>query len=83
MLNAQPGIPTRDGVLHETSFGDAVLPLDMIDHAIEVDAPLTSPEQIVIDDAARVIAQRIAQRAPTAPYSKPASAPYPTPWTSR
>ena len=46
------------------TFGDAVLPLDIIDHAIEVDAPLTSPEQIVIDDAARVIAQRIAQRVP-------------------
>ena len=145
MLNAQPGIPTRDGVLHETSFvgpgmrdsdslryvpsrlsllprlfrsslppdavvihtslphngtvslgtevnvlpaaieevqrrgglvlaqmnaqmpytfGDAVLPLDVVDHAIEVDAPLTSPGQLVVDDAARVIGQRIAERIP-------------------
>ena len=145
ILNAQPGIPTRDGVLHETSFvgpgmrdsdslryvpsrlsllpqlfrsslppdaavihtslprngtvslgtevnvlpaaieevrrrgglvlaqmnsqmpytfGDAVLPLDMIDHAIEVDEPLTSPGQVEVDDAARVIGQRIAERVP-------------------
>ena len=145
MLNAQPGIPTREGVLHETSFvgpgmrdsdslryvpsrlsllpqlfrsslppdavlihtstphhgtvslgtevnvlpaaieevrrrgglvlaqmnaqmpytfGDAVLPLDMIDHSIEVDVPLPSPGQLVVDDAARAIGQRIAQRIP-------------------
>jgi len=145
MLNAQPGIPTRDGVLHETSFvgpgmrdsaslsyvpsrlsllprlfrsslppdavlihtsrphhgtvslgtevnvlpaaieevrrrgglvlaqmnaqmpytfGDAVLPLDMIDHSIEVDVPLLSPGQPVVDDASRVIGERIAQRIP-------------------
>lgn len=145
MLNAQPGIPTREGVLHETSFvgagmrdsdslryvpsrlsllprlfrsslppdavvihtslphhgtvslgtevnvlpaaieevrrrgglvlaqmnaqmpytfGDAVLPLDMIDYAIDVDVPLPSPGQLVVDDASRVIGQRIAHRIP-------------------
>jgi len=145
MLNAQPGIPVRDGVVHETSFvgpgmrmsdslhyvpsrlsllprlfasslppdavlihtsaphrgtvslgtevnvlpaaieevrrrggvvlaqmntqmpytlGDAVLPLGMIDHAIEVDTAMTSPWPIAIDDAARVIGQRIAHMVP-------------------
>ena len=145
MLNAQPGIPTRDGVIHESSFvgagmrdsdtlryvpsrlsllpllfrsslppdvvvlhtslphnglvslgtevnvlpaaveevrrrgglvlaqmnarmpytfGDAELPLDLIDHSIEVDEPMASPGQIVIDDTARVIGQRIAERVP-------------------
>lgn len=46
------------------TFGDAVLPLDMIDHSIEVDVPLLSPGQLVVDDASRVIGQRIAQRIP-------------------
>ncbi|HSE71898.1 MAG TPA: acetyl-CoA hydrolase/transferase C-terminal domain-containing protein [Nocardioidaceae bacterium] len=143
MLNAQPGIPTREGVQHETSFvgpgmrmspdlryvpsrlsllprlfrstlppdvvvlhtslphqgtvslgtevnvlpaaveevrrrgglviaqmnprmpythGDAVLSLDLVDHALEVDEPLASPGEMVIDDAARVIGERIAHR---------------------
>jgi len=46
------------------TFGDAVLPLDMIDHSIEVDVPLPSPGQLVVDDASRVIGKRIAQRIP-------------------
>jgi acyl-CoA hydrolase len=46
------------------TFGDAVVPLDMIDHAIEVDEPLPSPRQTTTDDAATVIGQRIAVRVP-------------------
>jgi acyl-CoA hydrolase len=145
VLNAQPGIPSRDGVLHETSFvgpgmrlterlsyvpsrlsllpllfrtslppdvvvlhtslpskgtvslgtevnvlpaaveevrrkgglvlaqmnaqmpytfGDAVLPLEVVDHAIEVDVPLASSPGPAVDDASRVIGERIAARVP-------------------
>jgi acyl-CoA hydrolase len=145
VLNAQPGLPTRDGVVHETSFvgvgmrfspgltyvptrlsllpvlfgttlppdvavlhtslphqgtvslgtevnvlpaavdevrrrgglvvaqmnaqmpytfGDAVLPLDLVDHAIEVDEPLASPAPLFLDDDARLIGGRIADRVP-------------------
>jgi len=37
------------------TFGDAVVPLDLVDHAIEVDTPLASPQQQGIDEAAQVI----------------------------
>lgn len=44
------------------TFGDAVIPLEHIDQAIEVDIPLCSPLPWDMDDDARVIAQRIASR---------------------
>jgi acyl-CoA hydrolase len=46
------------------TYGDAVLPLDMVDHAVEVDIPLASPAQPVLDDASRVIGERVAARVP-------------------
>jgi acyl-CoA hydrolase len=44
------------------TFGDAVVPLEHLDHAIEVDVPLASPATPVLDDASRVIGQRVASR---------------------
>lgn len=145
MLNAQPGIPHRDGVTHETSFvgagmrhserlsyvpsrlslvprlfgttmapdvvlvhastprsgtislgtevnvlpsaieevrrrggsviaqlnpqmpytyGDAVIPVDQVDFAIEAEEPLVSPHHVDMDDAARRIGELIAHRVP-------------------
>ena len=46
------------------TLGDAVLPLEIIDHAISVDVPLASAPHHVIDDEARMIGQRIAARVP-------------------
>ena len=46
------------------TFGDAVLPLDLVDHAIEVDEPLASHAPLFLDDAARLIGGRIADRVP-------------------
>ena len=46
------------------TFGDAVLPLEVVDHAIEVDVPLAAPPRHPVDDAARVIGERIAARVP-------------------
>lgn len=46
------------------TFGDAVLSLDAVDHAVEVDEELLSPAHVEIDDAARVIGRRIADRVP-------------------
>lgn len=44
------------------TYGDAVLPLDMLDHVLEVDAPLASPGHVEIDDAARAIGTLVADR---------------------
>jgi len=46
------------------TYGDAVVPLEMVDHAIEVDVPLASPSPLPVDDAARAIGERIAARVP-------------------
>jgi acyl-CoA hydrolase len=42
------------------TFGDAEVPLDAIDGAIEVDEPLPSPREHQSDDAAHVIGERVA-----------------------
>jgi acyl-CoA hydrolase len=44
------------------TFGDAVIPVDVVDHAIEVDEPLATPVRHVPDDAAEQIGRRIAAR---------------------
>jgi acyl-CoA hydrolase len=44
------------------TFGDAVVPVDVVDHAIEVDAPLATPAHHAPGDAARQIGDRIAAR---------------------
>ena len=44
------------------TFGDAVIPLEHVDHAIEVDVPLASPTLIAPDDASRIIGERVAAR---------------------
>jgi acyl-CoA hydrolase len=46
------------------TFGDAVVPLELVDHLVEVDVPLASPARHDVDDAARVIGERIAARVP-------------------
>ncbi len=46
------------------TFGDAVLSLEDVDYAVEVDEPLASPGRVDIDDAARSIGDRIAHRVP-------------------
>jgi acyl-CoA hydrolase len=46
------------------TYGDAVIPLEEVDHALEVDQPLASPPAFEIDDAARAIGDRIADRVP-------------------
>jgi acyl-CoA hydrolase len=46
------------------TFGDAVLSLDLVDHALEVDEPLLSPGAVEIDDASRLIGERLAARVP-------------------
>lgn len=46
------------------TFGDAVLSLDLVDHAIEADEPLLSPGPREIDDSARIIGERVAARVP-------------------
>jgi acyl-CoA hydrolase len=43
------------------TFGDAEVPLDAIDGALEVDEPLPSPPERLGDDAAQVMGERIAQ----------------------
>jgi acyl-CoA hydrolase len=43
------------------TFGDAEVPLDAIDGAIEVDEPLPSPPEHSNDDAAHVIGERVAR----------------------
>lgn len=44
------------------TYGDAVVSTDLIDYAIEVDQPLASPPAIPIDDTARQIGLRVADR---------------------
>ena len=44
------------------TFGDAVIPLEHIDHRIEVDAALASPLPTAVDDASRIIGERVASR---------------------
>ncbi len=44
------------------TYGDAVVPTDLIDYAIAVDEPLVSPAAYVPDDSARLIGERVAAR---------------------
>ncbi|HET9655269.1 MAG TPA: acetyl-CoA hydrolase/transferase C-terminal domain-containing protein [Kineosporiaceae bacterium] len=44
------------------TFGDAVLPLDLIDYGVEVDEPLSSPTALPLDDISRAIGERVAAR---------------------
>ncbi|HEX6234727.1 MAG TPA: acetyl-CoA hydrolase/transferase C-terminal domain-containing protein [Jiangellaceae bacterium] len=44
------------------TFGDAVLPADLIDYAITVDEPLSSPAAYVLEDSARLIGEQVAAR---------------------
>jgi acyl-CoA hydrolase len=44
------------------TFGDAVLPLDMVDYGVEVDEPLASPTALPLDDVSRAIGERVAAR---------------------
>jgi acyl-CoA hydrolase len=44
------------------TFGDAILPLDMIDYGVEVDEPLASPSAVPLDDVSRTIGERVAAR---------------------
>lgn len=46
------------------TFGDAVLPADQVDYAVEVEEPLASPHHHDIDDAANRIGELIAHRVP-------------------
>jgi acyl-CoA hydrolase len=42
------------------TYGDAVLPVDEVDYAIEVDEPLTSPSPRPVGDVSRKIGERVA-----------------------
>jgi acyl-CoA hydrolase len=44
------------------TFGDAEIGVDLIDYAIEVDAPLPSPGALEIDDISAAIGERVATR---------------------
>ena len=44
------------------TFGDGVLPLEVVDFAVEVDEPLASPGSVPLDDTARAIGTRVAER---------------------
>ncbi|HEX5995425.1 MAG TPA: acetyl-CoA hydrolase/transferase C-terminal domain-containing protein [Jiangellales bacterium] len=44
------------------TFGDAVIPTDQIDYAIDVDEPLASPAEYQIEDTARQIGDQVASR---------------------
>jgi acyl-CoA hydrolase len=44
------------------TFGDAVLPLELVDYGVEVDEPLTSPAVLPLDDISRSIGDRVAAR---------------------
>ncbi len=46
------------------TYGDSVIPLDKIDHLVEIDQPLSSPSPFVLDDASREIGARVAARVP-------------------
>ncbi len=42
------------------TYGDAVLPCDVVDYTIEVDEPLTSPTPRAVSDVSRQIGERVA-----------------------
>lgn len=44
------------------TFGDAVVPLDVVDYGVEVDEPLASPAALPLDDISRAIGERVAAR---------------------
>jgi acyl-CoA hydrolase len=44
------------------TFGDAALPLDLIDYGIEVDEPLPSPQALPLDDISQSIGGKVAAR---------------------
>ena len=44
------------------TFGDAVLPLELVDFGVEVDEPLVSPGTTPLDDISRAIGERVAAR---------------------
>ncbi len=44
------------------TFGDAEIPVDLIDYAVEVDTVLTSPGLMEIDDVSAAIGERVAAR---------------------
>jgi acyl-CoA hydrolase len=46
------------------TFGDAVLPVDAVDYAIEVDEPLPSPAGGPLDDTSAQIGELVARRVP-------------------
>ncbi|GAA1298928.1 acetyl-CoA hydrolase/transferase family protein [Saccharothrix xinjiangensis] len=46
------------------THGDGVLPCEEVDHAIEVDEPLTSPEPRVVGEVSHAIADRVAALVP-------------------
>lgn len=44
------------------TYGDAVLPMELIDYGVEVDEELASPGSIPLDDISRAIGERVAAR---------------------
>jgi acyl-CoA hydrolase len=46
------------------TFGDGVLPLDVVDYAVEVDEPLASPAPPPLDETSREIGARVASLVP-------------------
>ncbi len=44
------------------TFGDAVLPLDLVDYGVEADEVLPSPPALVLDEESRTIGERVAGR---------------------
>jgi acyl-CoA hydrolase len=46
------------------TYGDGVLPLDVVDYALEVDEPLASPPRLPLDDVSQAIGARVAERVP-------------------
>lgn len=46
------------------TFGDAVLPFEAIDYAVEVDHPLTSPPHLALNEKSQAIGERVAARVP-------------------
>ena len=61
------------------TYGDAELDADLIDLALEVDGPLPVHAPSHVDDAARLIGERVATACRTAPPSRRGSARFPTP----
>jgi acyl-CoA hydrolase len=46
------------------TYGDAVLPVDAVDYAVEVDEPLPSPAACALDDTSALIGDLVARRVP-------------------